>query len=103
VTAVWTPGTSGPLDELVVRIRTLVESFARAHELEQAEVRVELVDGRELLVSSISAEPGFGFLSLVPHVEAAEEPRQVIVPVGAIRLVEISPPDPKRPFGFALS
>jgi hypothetical protein len=103
VSAVWTPGTAGPLDELVVRIRTLIESFARAHELEQAEVRVELVDGRELLVSSVSAEPGFGFLTFVPHAQTADEPRQVIVPVGAVRLIEISPPDPERPFGFAVT
>jgi hypothetical protein len=102
VTAVWTPGAAGPLDELVVRIRSLVESFSRSHELEQAEVRVELVDGRELLVSSLSAEPGFGFLTLVPHARTSDQPRQVIVPVGAVRLIEISPPDPERPFGFAV-
>ena len=103
MTAVWTPGAAGPLDELVVRIQTLVESFTREHELEEAEVRVELVDGREFRVSSVSAEPGFGFLTIVPHAEATDEPRRLVVPVGAVRLIEISPPDPERRFGFSVA
>jgi hypothetical protein len=96
------PGTAGPLDELVVRIRGLVEAFAQEHGLEQAEVRVELIDGRELVVSSISAEPGFGFLTLALHAVAGEQPRRVIVPVGAVKLIELSAPDPQRRFGFSV-
>ena len=80
----------------------MVEAFALDRALEQAEVRVELVDGRELLVSSLSAEPGFGFLTLVPHADEDEQPRQVIVPIGAVKLIEISPPDPERPLGFSV-
>ena len=93
---------AGPLDELVARIRGMVETFAREHELEQAEVRVELADGRELVVESVSAQPGFGFFSLVPHRDDGEEPKQVVVPIGAVKLVEISRPDPERPLGFRL-
>jgi hypothetical protein len=96
------PGTAGPLDELVVRIRGLVEAFAQEHGLEQAEVRVELIDGRELVVSSISAEPGFGFLTLALHAVAGEQSRRVIVPVGAVKLIELSAPDPQRRFGFSV-
>jgi hypothetical protein len=95
------PGVAGPLDELVVRIRGIVESFAQEHGLEQADVRVELVDGRELAVASISSDPGFGFLTLTLHANAGEEPRSVIVPVGAVKLVELSAPDQQRPLGFS--
>jgi hypothetical protein len=101
-TAIWTPGAAGPLDELVARIRRLVEAFALDQGLERAEVRVELIDGRELVVSSISAEPGFGFLTLVPYDEPGEEVRHVIVPIGAVKLIELSAPDPARPFGFSV-
>jgi hypothetical protein len=93
---------AGPLDELVTRVRRMVEAFAREHELEHAEVRVELADSREYVVESISAEPGFGFLTLVPHREGGQEPRQVVIPIGAVKLVEISAPDPVRPLGFRL-
>jgi hypothetical protein len=102
MSAIWMPGVAGPLDELVVRIRSLVESFAREHGLEQAEVRVELADGRELLVSSIASDPGYGFLTLALHAAGGEEPRSVVVPVAAVRLIELSAPDPQRPVGFAV-
>jgi hypothetical protein len=96
------PGVAGPLDELVVRMRGLVDAFAQEHGLEQAEVRVELVDGRQFLVESISSEPGFGFLTLALHAIAGAEPRRVIVPIGAVKIVELSAPDPQRPFGFTV-
>jgi hypothetical protein len=93
---------AGPLDELVGRVRRMVEAFAREHELEHAEVRVELADGRELVVEAVSPEPGYGFLTLTPHRASGQEPKQVIVPVGAVKLVELSAPDPERPLGFRL-
>ena len=93
---------AGPLDELVARVRRMVEEFAREHDLERVEVRVVLTDGRELVVEAVSPEPGFGFLTLTPHRGSEEEPKQVIVPVGGIKLVEFSAPDPERPLGFWL-
>jgi hypothetical protein len=78
----------------------MVEGFTREHQLEQAEVRLELADGREYVVESVSAEPGFGFLAVVPHRDEGQEPKQVIVPIGTVKLVEISAPDPVRPLGF---
>jgi hypothetical protein len=80
----------------------MVEGFTREHQIEHAEVRLELIDGREYVVESVSAEPGFGFLAIVPHRDEGQEPRQVIVPIGAVKLVEISAPDPVRPLGFRL-
>jgi len=97
---VWTPGASGPLDEFVARLTRMVAAFAADSGLEQAEVHVELVDGSRHTLATTSAEPGFGFFSFVPHREADDEPRMLIVPIGAVRSIELSAPDPERPFGF---
>jgi hypothetical protein len=100
---IWTPGHAGPLDELVARITRMVAAFAQEHDLEQAEVRVELYDGSRYVLAAATPEPGFGFLSFIPHAREGEEPKRIIVPVGAVRLIEISAPDPERAFGFAVS
>jgi hypothetical protein len=102
-THVWTPGAAGPLDEFVQRFTRMVAAFANEHGLEQAEVRVELADGSRHTLETTSAEPGFGFFSFIPHPENGDEPRRVIVPIGAVRSIEISAPDPERPFGFVSS
>lgn len=99
-THVWTPGAAGPLDEFVSRLTRLVTAFANENELEQAEVCVELADGSRYTLATASAEPGFGFFSFAPHREEGDEPKEVIVPIGAVRSIEISAPDPERPFGF---
>ena len=52
------------------------------------------------MLAAATAEPGFGFFSFIPHRED-EEPRRVIVPIGAVKTIEISAPDPERTFGFA--
>ena len=94
---------AGPLDEFVARVTRMVAAFAKENDLEQAEVRFELADGSRFVVISASADPGFGFLSFIPHREVGEEPQCVIVPIGAVKTIEISAPDPERPFGFALA
>ena len=99
-THVWTPGAAGPLDEFVGRLTRMVTAFAGENGLDQAEVCVELVDGSRHTLATTSAEPGFGFFSFTPHREQGEEPRRFIVPIGAVRSIEISSPDPERPFGF---
>jgi hypothetical protein len=91
---------AGPLDEFVARITRMVTEFAQEHELEAAEVRIELADGSRHLVAGATADPGFGFFSFVPHRTVGEEPRQVVVPIGAVKAIEISAPDPDRPLGF---
>ncbi len=78
----------------------MVASFAQDHGLDQAEVCIELVDGSRHTLATTSAEPGFGFLSFTPYREEGDEPRRLIVPIGAVRSIEISAPDPERPFGF---
>ena len=97
---VWTPGAAGPLDEFVSRLTRMIAAFASEHELEQAEVCVELVDGSRFTLATASAEPGFGFFSLTPYRGDEDEPKLLIVPIGAVRSIEISAPDPERPLGF---
>ena len=98
---IWTPGLAGPLDELVKRLLRSIDRFAEEHGLEQAEVCVELFDGSRHRLASLSADPGFGFLTLVPAPHEGEPPRALVVPIGAVKLVELSTPDPEQPFGFA--
>jgi hypothetical protein len=85
----WLPGWAGPLDDLVDRIHRRVEQFAAEAGVEQAYVEVELFDGARFAVESLSAAPGYGFVTIRPH--AAEDvPGEVIVPVGSIRRIELS-------------
>jgi len=102
-THIWTPGVAGPLDEFVNRVSRMAVTFAQEYGLEQAEVRIELFDGSRYVLAAAMPEPGFGFFSFVPHPNDGDEPRHVIVPVGAVRAIEISPPDAERPFGFTVS
>ena len=97
---IWTPGAAGPLDEFVARLSRLAGAFAQEHALEQAEVRIELADGSQYVLAEATPDPGFGFFSFVPHREVGEEPRRVIVPIGAVKTIELSAPDPERRFGF---
>jgi hypothetical protein len=99
-THIWTPGHAGPLDEFVGKVTNMVAAFANEHGLEQAEVCIELVDGSRFTLATASADPGFGFFSFTPHRDADDEPKKLIVPIGAVRSIEISAPDPERRFGF---
>lgn len=93
---------AGPLDDLVSKILRRVEQFAAEHELEAAMVEVELSDGALLRLQTIRPDPGYGFLTLVPHVEDGE-PQELIVPVGAIRGLTLRRAEAESPFGFAVS
>ena len=92
---------AGPLEDLVGRIHRRIESFAAEHGLEQAMVSVELSDGALIRLASLSAEPGYGFLTLVPHGEESE-PQELIVPIGAIRQITLSRAEAASPIGFSL-
>jgi hypothetical protein len=84
----WVPGFAGPLDDLVNRIHRRIEEFARDKGVAQAYVEVELVDGARYAVESLTAEPGYGFVTICPH--AGEDvPAEVIVPVGSIKRIEL--------------
>ena len=97
----WTPGMTGPLDELVTRIVRRIEDFRVEHQLDRAGVSVELADGSLHRLASISSEPGFGFITLCPHCEAGE-PEELIVPLGAIREIRIAAVEDEQRLGFAV-
>jgi hypothetical protein len=99
-THLWTPGAAGPLDEFITRVTRMVGAFAEEQGIDQAEVRIELADGSRHAVATLTPEPGFGFFSFAPHRHDGDEPRRLIVPIGIVRSLEISTPDPERPFGF---
>jgi len=91
------PGAAEPsLDDFVARIHRLIEQYTATHSAERSHVEVELADGERLTLLSLSAEPGFGFVTL------AIEREQVIVPVGSIRRITLGPADEDRQPGFAL-
>jgi len=96
----WTPGMAGPLEELVKRIVRRIEDFRVEHGLEMAGVSVELADGSLHRLASLSAEPGFGFITLRPH-GGLGEPEELIVPLGAIREIRIATAEDEHRFGFS--
>ena len=100
MSAIWTPGMAGPLDEFIARVTRMVSTFSDEQHLDQAQVELELADGSRHLIATMTAEPGFGFFSFTPHVDDGDQPRRVVVPIGAVKTIEISAPDPERPFGF---
>ena len=93
---------AGPLEELVKRIERKVERFKEEHGLADVEVTIELSDGAVHRLRTVSAEPGFGFVSFTPHSED-DEPQELIVPLGAVRELRLGAPGPEQAFGFAVT
>lgn len=85
----WVPGFAGPLDDLIDRIHRRIERFADEAGVDQAFVEVELADGMRYTVESLSADPGYGFITVRPHPDD-DAPGEVIVPVGSIKRIELS-------------
>jgi len=96
----WTPALSGPLEELVTRIVRRIEGFRAEHGLDQAGVSVELADGSLHRLATISAEPGFGFVTLCPHCHDGG-PEEVMVPLGAIKEIRIGAVEDEPQLGFS--
>jgi hypothetical protein len=89
VSNLWVPGFAGPLDDLVDRIHRRIEQFAEEAGVEQAYVEIELADGARYAVESLSAAPGYGFVTIRPH-PGEDVPGEVIAPIGSIRRIELS-------------
>jgi hypothetical protein len=104
VPQLWIPGVAEPsLDDFVERVHKQIEQYTASHAAEQTEVEVELVDGGRLTLQSLSAEPGYGFVTLAVHAKDEGDAQQVIVPVNAIRRIDLGPAEADRArFGFAL-
>jgi hypothetical protein len=85
------------VDEFVARLHRAIAEIS-----EQPHVEVELADGSRVAVESITAEPGLGFVTLHPH-PVGERPDAVVVPLGAVRRIEISEAsEAEPPVGFTL-
>ena len=98
----WVPGFAGPLDDLVERIHRRIEQLAEEAKVARPFVEVELADGARYSIESLSAEPGYGFVTLRPHAED-DVPDEVIVPIGSIKRVELSRAAEERGrLGFSL-
>jgi hypothetical protein len=98
----WVPGFAGPLNQLVERVHRRIEQFANEQNVDQAHVEIELADGLRFAVESLTAEPGFGFVTIRPHPDD-DTPGEVIVPVGSIKRIELSRVAEERGLlGFAL-
>jgi hypothetical protein len=93
---IWVPGVPGPQDELVRNLHAQIARYG-----EDAAVQVELSDGSLYQLISISAKPGFGFITLEPH-PVEEEPKEVVVPIGSISQIRIGRAEPRVRPGFAL-
>jgi hypothetical protein len=96
----WIPGMAGPLDDLVARIHRRIEAFGQEHGVE-AMVEIELYDGALYRLASLSPEPGYGFLTLVPQADDGE-PQELIVPLGAVRQLTLTATEPPHKIGFSL-
>ena len=96
----WLPGGAS-LDDFVTRIHAQIASFAEEHGLAQAKVEVELRDGAVHVLDTISAEPGYGFVTLCPH-RGGDDLAVLIVPLDSVAQIRISPAEDEPQFGFAL-
>ena len=55
------------------------------------------------MLDTLSAEPGFGFITIRQHKRDDDEPDEIVVPVGFIRRIELSHSGDQAPaFGFTL-
>jgi hypothetical protein len=114
-TGIWTPGMAGPLEAFVERLERRIEAFAERRGWERAYVELEFVDGAVVSLHSISAEPGFGFITVCPFPEDEERPwpgaddqtavppGELIVPIGSIKRITLGEPEERgQRFGFTI-
>jgi len=111
----WVPGATGPsLEDFVARIHRKIEEFAARRGWESAVVQVTLHDGTTFSLYSLSAEPGYGLVTLCPYPEdeqrawpkapheEAVPPEELMVPIGSIMRITLGQPEEQTRFGFTL-
>jgi hypothetical protein len=110
---VWTPdGAAAPppsVKEFLAGVHAQIQAFADQCDCERAIVEVMLHDGRRLRLRAISAEPGFGWVTLQPFPEdidddATDGPveESLILPLQSIVRIVMRRPEDEEPqrFGF---
>ena len=103
----WIPGLAGPHEDFVQRLHRQIERFAQEREIERASVEVELRDGSRFRLDRVMPEPGYGFITIVPHeqqrIQEEDVPAELIVPISLIERVELHEAhDERGRFGFSL-
>ncbi len=100
----WVPGIDGPHDALVEGILREIRRFADETGIEKPVVDVELSDTGRFCLDAISADPGYGFVTLRVHSEDDDEvPDVLIVPVASLRRIELRrAAEEQGPLGFTL-
>jgi len=102
----WLPGAAPApqsLDDFVERVHRRIERYTAGHAADKSEVEVQLADGERVSLQSLSAEPGYGFVTLAVHPGDDDDPRELIVPVTSIRKIALGPAAAERAqFGFSL-
>ena len=89
----WIPAGG---DELVANVHHAIADFVAEAGIERAWVLVELADGARYALEAILAEPGAGFVTLVPHREDDETPERLIVPQTSLRRIELARAEAQR-------
>jgi hypothetical protein len=89
VPELWVPGFAGPVDDLIDRIVRRIQQFAEEFGIERPSVEIELADGARYDVEALTANPGYGFVTIHPHPQE-DVPAEVIVPIGSIKRIELS-------------
>lgn len=92
----WVPGAEGPHEDFVDKLHRQIAAHG-----EHVVVTVELRDGTRYDLVGISADPGYGFITLRPHPEG-EGPSEVVVPLGSIAQIRLHAPEERSQFGFSL-
>jgi hypothetical protein len=112
----WVPGAGGPsLGDFIERILRQIGTFAERIPSRRVHVEAELHDGAVLTLHSISAEPGYGLVTLRPYPDDAQEPwpsvgeaevlppQEIMVPLGSIMRITLSEAEgPRGRPGFSL-
>lgn len=71
--------------------------------METPVVEVELADSARFLLEKIEPDPGSGMVTLHVHVEDADTPDALIVPLGSIRRIELRKSPEERVVGFGFT
>ena len=89
----WIPSGG---DELVASVHRAIADYVAETGIARAWVLVELADGARYPLEALLAEPGSGFVTLVPHREDDETPERLIVPVAGVKRIELARAEAQR-------
>jgi hypothetical protein len=105
VPELWTPGSEGPHEAFVDHVHRQIARFAESAGVPNPVVEVELADTARFVLDALSPEPGYGFVTIVPHRDEDDDdtPEALIVPVMSIRRIELRRTPEEKPYlGFAV-